>query len=69
MARRAGYLILNHIIRLRFMSEVEIAQMRAKIIEGLLLARQRLIEKTKRDGGELVIFRDGEVVRIKADEL
>lgn len=51
------------------MSEVEIAQMRAKIIEGLLLARQRLIEKTKRDGGELVIFRDGEVVRIKADEL
>lgn len=51
------------------MSELEIKQMQEKIIEGLQLARKRLVEKTKRDGGELVIFRDGEVVYVKADEL
>lgn len=51
------------------MSELEIAEMREKIIEGLQLARRRLVEKTKREGGELVIMRDGKVVRVKADEL
>lgn len=51
------------------MSDREIEQMRKKIIEGLQLARRRLIEKTKREGGELVIFRDGKIVHIKADEL
>lgn len=51
------------------MSELEIERMQEKIIEGLQLARRRLIEKTKREGGELVIFRDGEIVHVKADEL
>lgn len=50
------------------MSEVEIKQMQEKINAGILLARKRLIEKQKEDG-ELVIVRDGKVVRVKAKDL
>ena len=51
------------------MSDIEIKQMQDQIEEGLLLARKRLIEKTKNDNGELVVVRDGEVVHVKAEEL
>ena len=49
------------------MSEIEIKQMQEKIDAGILLAQKRLIEKTKKEDGELV--RDGKVVRIKARDL
>ena len=48
------------------MSEIEIKQMQEK---GILLAQKRLIEKTKKEDGELVVVRDGKVVRIKARDL
>ena len=32
-------------------------------------AQKRLIEKTKKEDGELVVVRDGKVVRIKARDL
>ncbi len=51
------------------MSEIEIKQMQEKINAGILLARKRLIEKTRKEDGELVVVRDGKVVRIKAREL
>lgn len=51
------------------MSETEIKQMQEKINAGILLARKRLIEKTKKEDGELVIVRNGKVVRIKAKDL
>ena len=51
------------------MSEIEIKQMQEKINAGILLARNRMIEKTKKEDGELVIVRDGKVVRIKAKDL
>ena len=51
------------------MSEIEIKQLQEKINAGILLARKRLIEKTKKENGELVVFRDGKVVCIKAKEL
>ena len=51
------------------MSEIEIKQMQEKINAGILLARKRLIEKTKKKDGELVGGRDGKVVRIKARDL
>ena len=50
-------------------SETEIKQMQEKINAGILLARKRLIEKTKKEDGELVIVRDGKVVRVKAKDL
>lgn len=51
------------------MTETEIKQMQEKINAGILLARKRLIEKTKKEDGELVVVRDGKVVRIKAKDL
>ena len=51
------------------MNEIEIKQMQKKINAGILLARKRLVEKTRKEDGELVVVRDGKVVRIKAREL
>ncbi len=51
------------------MSEIEIEQMQEKIDAGILLAQQRLKEKAKKEGGELVIMRDGKVMHVKADDL
>ncbi len=51
------------------MSEIEIKQMQEKINAGILLARKRLVEKTRKEDGELVVVRDGKVVRIKARDL
>ena len=51
------------------MSEIEIKQLQEKINAGILLARKRLIEKTKKENGELDVVRDGKVVCIKAQEL
>ena len=51
------------------MSEIEIKQMQEKIDAGILLAQKRRIEKTKKEDGELVVVRDGKVVRIKARDL
>ena len=51
------------------MSEIEIKQMQEKIDAGILLAQKRLIEKTKKEDSELVVVRDGKVVRIKARDL
>ena len=51
------------------MSEIEIKHMQEKINAGILLARKRLIEKTKKEDGEQVVVRDGKVVRIKARDL
>lgn len=51
------------------MSEIEIRQMQEKISAGIALARKRLVEKVKKEDGELVVMRDGRVVRIKAKDL
>ena len=51
------------------MSETEIKQMQEKINAGILLARKRRIDKPKIEVGELVIWRDGKVVRIQAKDL
>ena len=51
------------------MTASESDQLVDKITEGVKLAIQRLIERTKKEDGELVISRDGKVVRIKARDL
>ena len=51
------------------MSEIEIKQMQEKINAGILLARKRLIEKVKKEDGELVVVRDGKIVPPKAKDL
>ena len=37
-----------------------------KITEGVKLAIRRLIERTQKENGELVVSKNGKVVRIKA---
>ena len=49
--------------------EAEIEQMQEKIDAGILLTQQRLKEKCKKENGELVVMRDGEVTYLKAEDL
>jgi hypothetical protein len=51
------------------MTNTEYQKMVEKITEGVKLAVERLVEKTKKEDGELVISRDGKIVRVKAREL
>ena len=51
------------------MSDFEIQQLQEKIDNGVRLAHKRLIEKTIREDGNLVVVQDGEVVHITGEEL
>ena len=51
------------------MSESEIRELQERIDAGILLAQRRLIERTRKDNGDLVVVRDGKVVRLHPDEL
>lgn len=51
------------------MSKSEVEQLEKKITMGVKLAIHRLIERTKKEDGELVVSRDGKVVRVKARDL
>ncbi|MBO5895060.1 MAG: hypothetical protein J6Q33_04640 [Alistipes sp.] len=51
------------------MSEFEIRELQERIDAGILLAQRRLIERTRKDNGDLVVVRNGEVVRLTPDQL
>ena len=51
------------------MSEVELQQLQEKIDNGVRLAQRRLIERTIKENGDLVVEHEGEILRIKAEEL
>lgn len=51
------------------MSEFEIRQLQERIDAGVLLAQKRLIERTKRENGYLVVIRDGKIMHLRPDEL
>ncbi len=53
----------------RIMSEQQIDELREKLNRGIALSRKRLIDETKRNGGSLVIARDGKIVVLSASEL
>ena len=50
------------------MSEFEIRQLQERIDAGVLLAQKRLIERTKRENGDLVVIRDGKIMHVRHDE-
>ncbi len=50
------------------MSKINIKEMQQKIEAGMLLAQKRMMERKKKENGELVIFRDGKVMKVKARE-
>lgn len=51
------------------MSEFEIRELQERIDAGILLAQRRLIERTRRDNGDLVVVRDGEIMHLTPDQL
>lgn len=51
------------------MTAAESDQLIDKITVGVKLAIERLIERTKKEDGELVISRNGKIVRVRAREL
>ena len=51
------------------MSTSETDQLLDKITEGVKLSIRRLIERTKKEDGELVFSKNGKIVRVKARDL
>lgn len=51
------------------MSTTESDQLLDSITKGVKLAIQRLIERTKKEDGELVFSRDGKIIKVKARDL
>jgi hypothetical protein len=43
--------------------------LRTKILKGIELSFQRLIEKKSKENGELIFWKDGHIIRIKAKDL
>jgi len=43
--------------------------LRTRILKGIELAFQRLLEKKSKENGELIYSKNGKIVRIKAKEL
>ncbi len=51
------------------MSQQEADKLFDKITQGVKLSVKRLIEQTKKEDGELVISKNGKIVRVKARDL
>jgi hypothetical protein len=51
------------------MNQEETKVLSEKIKKGLALSFQRLVSKTKLEDGELVIAKNGKVIRVKARDL
>jgi hypothetical protein len=51
------------------MTEEKIKELREKILKGLDLAYQRLLTSKQKEDGELVFYKDGEIVTVKARDL
>ena len=51
------------------MSRADADRLLDKITEGVKLSIHRLVERTKKEDGELVFSKDGKVVRVKARDL
>ena len=51
------------------MTTQEINSLRSNILKGLEVSFQKLLKTTQKENGELVVSKDGKVVRIKARSL
>ncbi len=49
--------------------QAELLSLRDKLLKGCALAFKRLVIKTAKDDGELVFWRDGRIVYVKAKDL
>ncbi len=51
------------------MSESDIKQMQERIDEAIRKAQEKLVEKARREDGQLIVTRDGQVMAIRANEV
>lgn len=51
------------------MTRENVKDLRAKILQGLELAYSRLLTSKQKDDADLVITRNGKIVKVKAREL
>lgn len=51
------------------MKKEKIKDLREKILQGLDLAYSRLLDSKQRDDAELVISKNGKIIKVKAREL
>ncbi len=51
------------------MSDAEVKQMQDKVDEAIRRAQEKLVEKVKREDGQLVVTRDGQVVTLTAKDV
>lgn len=51
------------------MSEQEVKEFEDNIVKGAHLAFQRLVTEKKKENGELVFSRNGQIFRVKAADL
>ncbi|MBP3356279.1 MAG: histidine kinase [Rikenellaceae bacterium] len=52
------------------MSEIEIIELRDKVLKGVDIAFERLVERKRRDGGKFVFAdEEGNVIRVPAHEV
>ena len=51
------------------MDEQEIRQFEESVVKGANIAFQRLVTQKKKENGELVFSRNGQIFRVKAEDL
>lgn len=51
------------------MNDIDIKELEKKILEGIALAYQKLVEQKKREDGELVFSQNGKIIVVKARDL
>ena len=52
-----------------FQFDIDIKELEKKILEGIALAYQKLVEQKKKEDEELVFSQDGKIVVVKARDL
>ncbi|MEG1738591.1 MAG: hypothetical protein RR137_10505 [Odoribacter sp.] len=50
-------------------NDIDTKELEKKILEGIALAYQKLVEQKKKEDGELVFSQDGKIVVVKARDL
>lgn len=51
------------------MNETEIQELEEKLLKGIALAYQKLVEQKKKEDGELVFSQNGKIITVKARDL
>ena len=51
------------------MSEMDLMQLQEKIDNGVRLAQRRLIERTIKENGDLVVEHNGEIIHLSGEDL